>query len=67
MNHPQKSAGLNAKVAVKVLKTMVAAERFECPTPCAQGGFQPWAEVTFFQLLIFQADGAGLLRVVELY
>ena len=33
---------------------------------CAQGGFRPRAEVPYFQLLKFQLDGAGLLKVVEL-
>jgi hypothetical protein len=45
---------------------LVGAARFELPTPCAQGGFRPRAEMPYFQLLKFQPDGAGWLKVVEL-
>src|SRR5258707_1307678 len=45
---------------------MVGAERFELPTPCAQGGFRRPPKSVFFQWLLFQCDAANLLQRVEL-
>ena len=38
----------------KLLILLVGAGRFERPTPCAQGGFRPSAEIPCFQVLTFQ-------------
>jgi hypothetical protein len=44
---------------------LVGAGRFERPTPCAQGGFRPRAEIPCFQVLTFQSDTAALLKSVD--
>jgi len=41
---------------------LVGAARFELTTPCAQGGFELVAESNCFQLLLFQLDGANVLK-----
>jgi hypothetical protein len=46
---------------------LVGAGRFERPTPCAQGGLRPAEKVVYFQRILFQADGAILLNLVELF
>jgi hypothetical protein len=52
--------------ACKLLITLVGAARFELTTPCAQGSFRYLGEGACFQILTFQADAGGLLRIVEL-
>ena len=44
---------------------LVGAARFELTTPCAQGSFRRFAESACFLMLMFQADAASLLRLVE--
>jgi hypothetical protein len=44
---------------------LVGAGRFERPTPCAQGRFRRYAEITCFLVLRFQAVVGSLLKVVE--
>ncbi|MEP6963128.1 MAG: hypothetical protein ABI995_13695, partial [Acidobacteriota bacterium] len=45
---------------------MVGTARFELATPCAQDKFQNVCKSTCFQAFLFQANGARLLRLLEL-
>lgn len=40
---------------------------FERPTPCAHGRLRRLAEIAYLKVLLFQADGARLLRRIEPY
>jgi|SRR5579862_3506001 len=47
--------------------SVVGAGRFERPTPCAQGGYGGFEQLSYFQRLLLQADAISLLKAVELY
>jgi len=62
---PVQKAGALLGVGFIFLIILVGAIGFEPTTPCAQGRLRAFGELPCFQLVIVQAVGCGLLRLME--